>query len=127
MKLIIQFQSMSLNSELAEYFSDFDSLPTSSALCQQRNKLDVEAFSTLFYKFIHSFHHYKTLKGYHLLACDGSDINISFDPLMPNLGTQHTTHECRHTFISMTSGKELSDIRQMTLSLMFTLISELKS
>lgn len=80
MKLIIQFQSKSLNSELSDFFSDFDSLPSSSALCQQRNKLEIEAFSRLFYSFTHSFHHYKTYKGYFLLACDGSDINIPFDP-----------------------------------------------
>lgn len=80
MKLIIQFQSKALNSELSDYFKDFDSLPTGSAFCQQRSKLEVEAFSRLFYTFTHSFQHYRTYKGYYILACDGSDINIPFDP-----------------------------------------------
>ena len=79
MKLIIQFQSKALNCELSDYFADFESLPTKSAFCQQRNKLEVEAFSRLFYTFTHSFHHYRTYKGYYILACDGSDINIPFD------------------------------------------------
>ena len=51
MKLIIQFQSKALNCELSDYFADFESLPTKSAFCQQRNKLEVEAFSRLFYTF----------------------------------------------------------------------------
>ena len=60
---IIQMLSKSLNSELCEYFNDINSLPTTSALCQQRDKLD----------------NYKTWKGFHILACDGSDVNIAYD------------------------------------------------
>ena len=48
MKLIIQFQSKALNCELSDCFANFESLPTNSAFCQQRNKLEAEAFSRLF-------------------------------------------------------------------------------
>ena len=76
---IIQMQSKSLNSELCEYFNDIDSLPTASALCQQRDKLDISAFQRIMHLFVNAFDDYKTWKGYHILACDGSDVNIAFD------------------------------------------------
>ena len=76
---IIQMQSKSLNSELCEYFTDLNSLPTSSALSQQRDKLDISAFQRILRLFINAFDDYKTWKGYHILACDGSDVNIAYD------------------------------------------------
>ena len=76
---IVQMQSKSLNSELCEYFTDLDSLPTASALCQQRDKLDISAFQRIMYLFVNAFDDYKTWKGYHVLACDGSDVNIAYD------------------------------------------------
>ena len=76
---IIQMQSKSLNAELCEYFNDIDSLPTASALCQQRDKLDINAFQRIMHLFVNAFDDYKTWKGYHVLACDGSDVNIAYD------------------------------------------------
>ena len=76
---IVQMQSKSLNSELCEYFNDIDSLPTASALCQQRDKLDTSAFQRIMHLFVNAFDDYKTWKGYHVLACDGSDVNIAYD------------------------------------------------
>ena len=76
---IIQMQSKSVNSELCEYFNDIDSLPTASALCQQRDKLDISAFQRIMHLFVNAFDDYKTWKGYHVLACDGSDVNIAYD------------------------------------------------
>ena len=76
---IIQMQSKSLNSELCEYFTDLDSLPTTSTLCQQRGKLDISAFQKIMHLFVNAFDDYKTWKGYHVLACDGSDVNIAYD------------------------------------------------
>lgn len=76
---IIQMQSKSLNSELCEYFNDIDSLPTASALCQQRDKLDISSFQRIMHLFVNAFDDYKTWKGYHVLACDGSDVNIAYD------------------------------------------------
>ena len=84
---IIQMQSKSLNSELCEYFTDLNFLPTSSALCQQRDKLDISAFQRILRLFINAFDDYKTWKGYHILACDGSDVNIAID-------TASKTREC---------------------------------
>ena len=78
---IIQMQSKSLNSELCEYFTDLSFLPTSSALCQQRDKLDISAFQRVLHLFVNAFDDYKTWKGYHILACDGSDVNIAYDEM----------------------------------------------
>ena len=72
-------QSKSVNSELCEYFNDIDSLPTASALCQQRDKLDISAFQRIMHLFVNAFDDYKTWKGYYVLACDGSDVNIAYD------------------------------------------------
>lgn len=76
---ILQMQVKSLNAELCDYFVDIESLPTTSALCQQRNKLNISAFQRINDLFVNSFYDYKTLKGYHILACDGSDVNIAYD------------------------------------------------
>ena len=76
---IVQMQSKSLNSELCEYFTDLNSLPTASALCQQRDKLDISAFQRIMHLFVNAFDDYKTWKGYYVLACDGSDVNIAYD------------------------------------------------
>ena len=57
---IIQMQSKSLNSKLCEYFNDIDSLPTASALCQQRAKLEISAFQRIMHLFVNAFDDYKT-------------------------------------------------------------------
>lgn len=80
-RFLIQMGSKSMKSELCEYFQDFSSLTTDSALYQQRIKLLPEALERVLYLFTHSFHHPHTIKGHHLLAADGSDVNISYDPL----------------------------------------------
>lgn len=76
---ILQMQVKSLNAELCDYFDDIESLPTASALCQQRNKLSISAFQRITDLFVNSFQDYKTWNGYHILACDGSDVNIAYD------------------------------------------------
>lgn len=77
--LILQLQVKSVNSELCDYFDDCDSLPSASAFCQQREKLDADIFQRISDLFLNAFHDFKTWNGYHILACDGSDVNIAFD------------------------------------------------
>lgn len=78
-RFIIQMQAKSLNSELCEYFDTIDSLPTVSAFCQQRDKLNISAFQRIMHLLVNAFDDYKTWNGYHVLACDGSDVNIAYD------------------------------------------------
>ena len=87
-RFLIQMESKSMKSELCNYFSDVKSLPTDSSLCQQRAKLTPETIERILYLFTRFFHHEKTVKGYYLLAADGSDINI---PYIPN--DRETIHD----------------------------------
>lgn len=76
---LIQNQSKANKSELSDYFTQISDLPSDSALCQQREKLDSLAMKKVFDLFTHSHDARKTWKGYNILACDGSDVNIPLD------------------------------------------------
>lgn len=78
--LLIRYESKAINSELADYFVNSSHLPSSSAFCQQREKLYPEALYRVFRLFTDHIDNHKTYKGYYLLACDGSDLNIPFNP-----------------------------------------------
>ncbi|MEY8258649.1 hypothetical protein AAK706_13120, partial [Erysipelotrichaceae bacterium 66-17] len=71
--LIIQMGSASLPTELANFFDDPKFSVTASAFCQQRSKLDPEAFLHILH--LMSFSRSPSLlKGYRVLAMDGSDV-----------------------------------------------------
>ena len=79
-QFLLSLESGSLKKELLEYFQFSVDTPSASAFSQQRNKLLLEAFQFLFYEFNSHFPFEKTYKGYRLLACDGSDLNIARNP-----------------------------------------------
>ena len=79
-KFILSMESGSIKKELLEYFHFSTDTPSASAFCQQRKKILLKAFQFLFYKFNSEFLFKKNYKGYRLLACDGSDLNIVRDP-----------------------------------------------
>ena len=73
---ILTTEAHSLNREIRRYFScKNQSIPTKSAFCQQRAKLNDTLFPFLLSE-LNRIPFQKTLNGYHLLACDGSDVNI---------------------------------------------------
>lgn len=79
---MLQMQSKSLSNELLDYFMHSLSAPSKSAFTQQRYKLLPEGWKFLFDSFVmrcrslsDNLYH-----GYRLLACDGSDVNISRNP-----------------------------------------------
>lgn len=78
--LIIQRQGKAIKSELSDFFIDYASLPSDSAFCQQRSKLYCNIFYDIMLGLNKSLPSSSTFKGYHILADDGSDINIPFDP-----------------------------------------------
>lgn len=82
LNFFIGIQAKSLSNELLDYFQHASDTPTASALIQQWNKLLPEAFEYLFHSFNHSAFscQSKTYRGYRLLACDGSDLNIARNP-----------------------------------------------
>ena len=81
MKFMLTMEGKSIKDELLEYF-DFSNLtPSNSAFNQRRGQILPEAFEFLFHEFTNSFReNYATYKGYRLIACDGSDICIAYNP-----------------------------------------------
>ncbi len=80
LRCILSMESGSLQKELLEFFGFDSETPSASAFNQQRNKLLPETFEFLFHEFNSRFPEEKTYRGYRLLACDGSDLNISRNP-----------------------------------------------
>ena len=75
-RCILTMESSSLNRELRRFFPKGKKCPTRSAFIQQRLKLNDNALPFLFYQFNQRTPFRKTFHGCHLLACDGTDINI---------------------------------------------------
>ena len=86
LKIIISMQGGSINRELYDYNKNID--VTSSAFIQQRDKITPEMFRYIFQEYNKVCNDTKTHKGYKLLAVDGSDVNIAYNPnsetYMPN-------------------------------------------
>ncbi len=80
LQFLLSMEGGSLKKELLDYFKFAVDTPSASAFSQQRNKLLLEAFQFLFYEFNSCFAFKKKYKGYRLLACDGSDLNIAHNP-----------------------------------------------
>ena len=53
-------------------------MPSASALSQRRKLLDPDIFKRINNLFVNAFDDHTTINGYHILAQDGSDINIPF-------------------------------------------------
>lgn len=82
---LISMEAGTIKQELLKYFTfDSSAVPSTSAFCQQRNKLLPEAFSFLFQQF-NSHYPFSLYKGkYHLLACDGSSFTFTRNPMDPD-------------------------------------------
>lgn len=78
--MVLTMEGSSLSKELMEYFNYKDDCVTVSAFNQQRKKLLPEAFEFLFHEFNELHPRIRKYEGYNLLACDGTDINISRNP-----------------------------------------------
>lgn len=75
--LLLTMEGHTLNTELSNYFFTTGRRPPSkSAFTQQRNKLSEDAFPNLLAATNRRFPFEKTFKGLHLLAVDGSSLNI---------------------------------------------------
>lgn len=79
---ILHMGCESTGRELLRYF-DFrrkKDIPTVSSFVQRKNQILPEAFQFLFHQVTESVYRPKIYKGFRLLACDGSDINIPHNP-----------------------------------------------
>ncbi len=73
---LLAMEGGTLTAELLKYFGCTPSIATTSALVQQRGKIDASAFSSLFDLFVQKTNKDLYYKGFRLLAADGSDIQI---------------------------------------------------
>ena len=64
--------------ELLNMFGEED-LPLPSAMIQRRNQIKKEAFQEMFYLFNKSIPKEKNYKGYQLVACDGTRLNLPYN------------------------------------------------
>ena len=84
-KFIISMDGQSLKNGLHKYFGYTTGCPSNASFNQRRAQINSYAFEHLFNTFTQ---HYQSLsdklfKGYRLIACDGSDINIAHNPADP--------------------------------------------
>lgn len=95
----IQFLlSMGGNTIRKEWFDFWDFSPDMAsvpAFCQQRQKLLPETMDFLFHSFNDSFSSLETYRGFRLLACDGSDLAIAYNPDDKDTYRRHNSLE-RH-------------------------------
>jgi hypothetical protein len=117
--LTMFMKNSSLNGEISDYWSivhpkarystaSRDAVPTRAAFIRQRSKLNDSAFPSLLTQFNRLLGFKKLLKGYHLLACDGSDLNIAPEP------------DDASTYISYNSKK--GGYHQLHLTVMYDLL-----
>ena len=88
-KTIVLSSGKPIREELYDYFDFSVDTATSSAFVQQRSKLKPEVFEYVVKQLNKAYPCTKTFKGYRLIAVDGSDLSISYDPtdeetLIPN-------------------------------------------
>lgn len=77
---LMQLSSKSMNSNICDYFHTPDTLPSQAAICQRRKLLYPDALRRVMRLFTDGVDCTRTYKGYYMLACDGSDINIPYNP-----------------------------------------------
>ena len=79
-KFFLSMEGSSLSKEILEYFQYDTDAASVSAFNQQRKKLLPEALEFLFQEFNAAFLGKKKYHDFTILACDGSDINITRNP-----------------------------------------------
>jgi len=79
-KFLLSMAGGSVQKELLDYFNYRSDSVSSSAFSQQRAKLLPEAVDFLFHSFTDSFANLHTYRNYRLVACDGSDLAITYNP-----------------------------------------------
>ena len=75
---IMSFSNYSSIGEMSHFFEGHGKMPSASALSQRRQLLDPDIFKRINNLFVSAFDDHTTINGYHILAQDGSDVNIPF-------------------------------------------------
>ena len=71
--------NQTVDDELLVFFGE-EGLPTASSMIERRSQVKPEAFKTLFYEFGSKIHVTKLFHGFQLVACDGSRLNLPYNP-----------------------------------------------
>ena len=82
-KQTILFPMIAASGDIANELLDFigeENLPLPSAMVQRRNQVKPEAFIELFKRFTSDVPLPKKFYDYQLVACDGSRVNLPFNP-----------------------------------------------
>lgn len=80
LRIVLSMTDHPLQSEINRYWKFSDRSPTKSAFIQQRQKIRSEAFRAMFDDFTRKFYPSKHFKGYRLLVCDGTSVNLPRNP-----------------------------------------------
>lgn len=78
--ILMTMQGQSLNKEMYRYFKGSGISAGKSAFVQRRARLKPEALEFLFHEFSRQCADDERLDGLRMLACDGSDVNIPYNP-----------------------------------------------
>ena len=92
--IILSMAGCPIREELLVYFDHDINTATSSAFVQARDKILPEAFEELLHLFNKVYPCTETYKGYRLIAVDGSDLNIPYDPLDKDTLHRNQNKEC---------------------------------
>lgn len=79
-RLLLSLSGQSTQDDLLDFYGHTEETPTVSALTQQRDKILPTYFPEILKRFNNQYPGKARYKGYRLLACDGSDINIFRNP-----------------------------------------------
>lgn len=79
LKFLLSMEGSTVSKEIYKYFPLVSETITNSGFNQQRGKILPKAFEYLFKEFTSTLKTLKLFKGYRLIACDGSALNIARD------------------------------------------------
>jgi hypothetical protein len=93
MQFLLSMNGNTLHKEWLDFWNYPSDCISLSAFFQQRQKILPEAMEFLFHSFNETFFDSKKYHGYRLLACDGSDLPITYNPKDENTYRRHNSVE----------------------------------
>ena len=78
--IILGLKTKSINEEMADWRDVTKRIMTSGAFVKARDKINTKVFAKLLYMINKAYPCESVFKGYHLIAVDGSDLNIAYNP-----------------------------------------------
>lgn len=92
-QFILAANGNTVRKELLDFFHFSPDCISASGFSQQREKILPDAFDYLFHAFNQSFANASSYRGYRLLACDGSDLAIAYNPTDTQTYRRHNSVE----------------------------------